>query len=161
MQLKKILLRAPNWVGDTAVATPAMKAIRAKFPDAEITVMVRPSVTGVFASARYVDRVWTEPRPSAIREWLRIMMDVRRKHFDLAVLLQRLVFGDHQAADLLVFFDQLLLFFFRKVFPLFKKRFEEGIFFAPKRVYPGQVEPDLEIPPVFFFKVFLGPGEVF
>jgi hypothetical protein len=25
MQLKKILLRAPNWIGDTAVATPAMK----------------------------------------------------------------------------------------------------------------------------------------
>jgi heptosyltransferase-2 len=51
MQLKNILLRAPNWVGDTAVATPTMKAIRAKYPEAEITVMVRPSVTGVFASA--------------------------------------------------------------------------------------------------------------
>jgi heptosyltransferase-2 len=63
-----------------------MKAIRAKFPDAEITVMVRPSVAGVFASAKYVDRVWTEPKPSGLREWLRIMMEVRRQHFDMAVL---------------------------------------------------------------------------
>src|SRR5262252_4989550 len=76
MPLKKILLRAPNWVGDSAVATPSMKAIRAKFPDAEITVMVRPSVAGVFASAKYVDRVWTEPKPSRLREWLRIVMAV-------------------------------------------------------------------------------------
>ena len=86
MQLKKILLRAPNWVGDSAVATPAMRAIRAKFPDAEITVMVRPSVSGVFASAGFVDRVWTEPRPSGLREWFRIARDVRRQQFDMAVL---------------------------------------------------------------------------
>jgi heptosyltransferase-2 len=63
-----------------------MKAIRAKFPEAEITVMVRPSVTGVFASAKYVDRVWTEPRPSGIRDWLRIALEVRKQHFDLAIL---------------------------------------------------------------------------
>jgi len=86
MQLKKILLRAPNWVGDSAVATPAIKAIRTKFPDAEITVMVRPSVAGVFASARYVDRVWIEPKPSGLREWFRITRAVRQQHFDLAVL---------------------------------------------------------------------------
>ncbi|HET9130691.1 MAG TPA: glycosyltransferase family 9 protein, partial [Terriglobia bacterium] len=86
MPLKKILLRAPNWVGDSAVATPSMKAIRAKFPDAEITVMVRPSASGVFASARYVDRVWSEPKPAGIREWLRIVREVREQHFDLAVL---------------------------------------------------------------------------
>jgi heptosyltransferase-2 len=86
MQLKKILLRAPNWVGDSAVATPAIKAIRARFPDAEITVMVRPSVAGVFASARYVDRVWSEPKPSGLREWMRITRAVRQQHFDLAVL---------------------------------------------------------------------------
>jgi heptosyltransferase-2 len=63
-----------------------MKAIRAKFPESEITVMVRPSVAGVLASAPFVDRVWTEPRPSGIRDWLRTAFEVRRQHFDLAVL---------------------------------------------------------------------------
>ena len=86
MQLKKILLRAPNWLGDTVVATPAMKAIRSKFPDAEITVMVRPSATAVFSAATFVDHVWTEPRPAGIREWLQLAGEVRLKHFDLAVL---------------------------------------------------------------------------
>lgn len=86
MQVKKVLLRAPNWLGDAAVATPAMRAIRAKFPDAVITVMARPSVAGVFASAKFVDRVWTEPRPSGLRDWLRLTAEVRRQRFDLAVL---------------------------------------------------------------------------
>lgn len=86
MQVKKILLRAPNWLGDAAVASPAMRAIRAKFPDAEITVMVRPSVAGVFASATFVDRVWTEPRPAGIRDWIRLAMEVRKQRYDLAVL---------------------------------------------------------------------------
>jgi heptosyltransferase-2 len=43
-------------------------------------------VTGIFASATYVDHVWTEPRPSGIRDWLRIALQVRKQHFDLAVL---------------------------------------------------------------------------
>jgi heptosyltransferase-2 len=33
-----------------------------------------------------VDRVWTEPKPAGIREWFRIALEVRREHFDLAVL---------------------------------------------------------------------------
>src|SRR5213594_964258 len=38
----KILIRGPNWVGDAVLAIPAMKAVRALFADAEITLLVRP-----------------------------------------------------------------------------------------------------------------------
>ena len=46
MPLKKILMRGPNWVGDSVLAIPAMKAVRARFPEAEITLLVRPWVAG-------------------------------------------------------------------------------------------------------------------
>src|SRR5688572_10892865 len=86
MQLNKILLRGPNWVGDAVLAIPAMKAIRTTFPEAEITVLVRPWVAGIFTSAPFVDRVWTEPRPATLGEWLRLARGIREKHFDMALL---------------------------------------------------------------------------
>ena len=86
MSSQKILLRGPNWVGDAVLAVPAMKAIRAAFPKAEVTLMVRPWVAGVFSGAPFIDRVWTEPRPEGIADWIRIGRSIRRQHFDAGVL---------------------------------------------------------------------------
>jgi heptosyltransferase-2 len=84
--LNKILIRAPNWVGDSVLAIPAMKALRAQFPGAAITLLARPWVSGLFTSARFIDRVWIEPRPTKLKEWSRITRDIRSQGFDLAVL---------------------------------------------------------------------------
>jgi heptosyltransferase-2 len=86
MQIKKILLRGPNWVGDSVLAIPAMKAVRATFPDAEITLLVRPWVAGLFTAACFVDRVWNEPRPASISQWSRLTREIRDGQFDLAIL---------------------------------------------------------------------------
>jgi heptosyltransferase-2 len=82
----KILMRGPNWVGDAVLAIPAMKAIRERFPDAEITLLVRPWVAGIFKSAPFIDHLWSEPRPSGVRDWLRITRGIRRNRYDLALL---------------------------------------------------------------------------
>jgi len=86
MPLKKILIRGPNWVGDSVLAIPAMKAVRARFPDSEITLLVRPWVAGVFKTAPFIDHLWSEPRPAGIGEWMRITNSIRKKRFDLALL---------------------------------------------------------------------------
>ncbi len=87
MQVEKILIRGPNWLGDAVLAIPAMKAVREHFPIAEITVLVRPWVAGLFTSAPFVDKVWSEPKPSRVGDWTRITRNIRARHFDLALLL--------------------------------------------------------------------------
>jgi heptosyltransferase-2 len=84
--MKKILMCAPNWVGDAVLAIPAMKAVRQKFPEAEITLLVRPWVAGVFTSAPFIDKVWSEPRPAGLGDWIRIARNIREKLFDMALL---------------------------------------------------------------------------
>jgi len=86
-KVRKILIRGPNWVGDSVLAIPAMKAVRARFPDAEITLLVRPWVAGLFSSAPFVDKVWSEEKPSGLGDWIRITRDMRNRRFDLALLL--------------------------------------------------------------------------
>jgi heptosyltransferase-2 len=86
MAFNKILLRGPNWVGDAVLAIAAMKAVRDAYPQAEITLLVRPWVAGLFSSAPFIDRVWKEPRPAGLKDWMRLSRSIRTKGFDLALL---------------------------------------------------------------------------
>ncbi len=86
MEPSSILIRGPNWVGDAVLSIPAIKAVRARFPHSSITLMVRPWVGGLFRSAGFIDEVWTQPKPP-LREWFGTAGEVRRRRFDLALLL--------------------------------------------------------------------------
>jgi len=44
----KILFRATNWVGDAIMALPALRAVRARFSDAEIAIVARPYVADIY-----------------------------------------------------------------------------------------------------------------
>ena len=87
MDVEKILIRGPNWVGDAVLAIPAMKAMRGHFPGAEITLLVRPWVAGLFTAAPFIDQVWSEEKPSGVGDWTRVIRDIRKRRFDLALVL--------------------------------------------------------------------------
>jgi heptosyltransferase-2 len=87
MQVAKILIRGPNWVGDAVLAIPALKALRRYFSHTEITLLVRPWVAGLFRSAAFIDRLWVEQKPSGLADWKRITRNIRAGGFDLALLL--------------------------------------------------------------------------
>jgi heptosyltransferase-2 len=86
MSFQKILIRCPNWVGDSILAVPAMKALRSRFPDSELTLLARPWVAGLFTSAPFLDRVWSEPKARGVRQWTRLTREIRARRFDLAIL---------------------------------------------------------------------------
>jgi len=85
--IKRVVVRGTNWVGDSVMTVPALRALRRLLPDAQITLAIRPSAKGVFSEVDFVDEVLVYDRRNAfsivsqIREW-------RRRHFDLAVLFQ-------------------------------------------------------------------------
>ncbi len=85
----KIAIFCPNWVGDLVMATPALRAVRAQFPEAEISAIVRPYVGPVLAGLKLVDQIlWHQPHGprSQDRGW-RLAKRLRREEFDLAVVL--------------------------------------------------------------------------
>ncbi|HSB68182.1 MAG TPA: lipopolysaccharide heptosyltransferase II [Candidatus Methylomirabilis sp.] len=88
-QVGRILVREVNWVGDAVLTLPALEAIGRRFPGAEITVLAKSWVAGLFAGQPVVDRV-IEYRTDGIHRGLggrrRLAAEVRREGFDLAVL---------------------------------------------------------------------------
>jgi heptosyltransferase-2 len=52
----KILVRATNWVGDAVMSIPALEALRARWPEAEITVAGRDSIADLYRGQPFIDR---------------------------------------------------------------------------------------------------------
>jgi heptosyltransferase-2 len=87
----KILVRAPNWVGDAVMAIPALEAIRRAHAKAEIIILARPAVADLYGDQPFADRILKYDNASRHSGWLgreRLIRELRREKFDLAVLLQ-------------------------------------------------------------------------
>lgn len=85
----KILVFIPNWVGDAVMATPALVALRARFPDARITALARPYVCEVLEGHPAIDEVRPVDSLSSrghFKAFLRDALALRGEHFDVAVL---------------------------------------------------------------------------
>lgn len=53
----KIIVRAPNWVGDAVLCTPALTALRKKYPQSHISVLVRDRVGNCFLHNPAIDEI--------------------------------------------------------------------------------------------------------
>ncbi len=85
----KILVRATNWIGDAIMSIPALRAIRQRWPEAEITILARPWVAAMYSGQDFADRVVAltarSGNPIAIEQ---ATESLRAEKFDCAVLLQ-------------------------------------------------------------------------
>jgi len=85
--IKRVVVRGTNWVGDSVMTVPALRALRRILPDAHITLVIRPGTKGIFSEVDFIDDVLIYDRkgalsvPGQVREW-------KRRKFDLAVLFQ-------------------------------------------------------------------------
>ena len=89
--VQQILVRGPNWLGDAVMCEPALRSLRRLFPQASITLLVKPSVAGLFESHPAVDRTLLyedKGRHAGLTGKWRLAGELRREAFDLAVLFQ-------------------------------------------------------------------------
>lgn len=81
----RVLVVAPSWLGDAAMATPAFTALRAARPGATITLLCRPGIDSLLADLGAFDRVVVDGL-SGLFGPLRTGVALRRERFDEAVL---------------------------------------------------------------------------
>ncbi len=87
----KILVRGTNWIGDGVMSFPALEALRARFPAAEIVLVVKPWVAELYLHHPAVDRliVYDPQGPHrGQRGFWKLIEKLRAEQFDLAILLQ-------------------------------------------------------------------------
>ena len=87
----KLLVRAPNWVGDAILALPALREVRTRFSEAQIAIVARPYVADLFREQQICDELIDYDSSGAhagISGRERLAAQLRAKKFDLALLLQ-------------------------------------------------------------------------
>lgn len=87
--IRRILVRQVNWVGDAVLTLPAIEALGRRYPGAEIVLLARAWVGGLFVGHPIVDRT-VELRPAGLRHSIfgrwHLARSLSRERFDLAVL---------------------------------------------------------------------------
>ncbi len=89
--LKRILVRAPNWIGDAVMCLPALRALKALYPGADITVLARARVHAVFENNPDIKDIIeydSTGMNKGIKGRIRISREIKKLGFGLAVLFQ-------------------------------------------------------------------------
>jgi heptosyltransferase-2 len=79
-EIRRLLVRAPNWVGDVVLSLPAVRDLRRAFPEARLSMLARPWVADLYGGVAEVDEVL--PSVGLRADTARV-----RGAFDAAVLL--------------------------------------------------------------------------
>jgi heptosyltransferase-2 len=82
--LNRLLIVAPNWLGDAVMALPAIADVRRQAARAEIAVVARPSLAPLFSMVDEVDRVLQLDSLLPLRT---VAGELARHDFDAALLL--------------------------------------------------------------------------
>lgn len=84
--VKHILALVPNWVGDVAMCTPALRAIARKYPDAELTVAGRKTACDVLEGLPHIARSVVLPSRPGARQMLSAARGVKPHARDAAII---------------------------------------------------------------------------
>ncbi|MCH7702125.1 MAG: lipopolysaccharide heptosyltransferase II [Planctomycetes bacterium] len=89
---RKILVVLPTWVGDFVMATPTLRALRRRYPSAQITLLANPNLEDLIRGGTWMDEVivWDAKRRrrgQGTQGLWRMSAELRRRRFDWAVLL--------------------------------------------------------------------------
>ena len=83
----RIALFVPNWIGDAVMATPAIRAIRERYPDAHLIGVGRSYVEGALEGAPWFNEwISLDPRGPRSHRPLNAIRSLRRQPIDIAVL---------------------------------------------------------------------------
>jgi heptosyltransferase-2 len=86
----RLVVFAPNWLGDAVMALPAVQAARATYADAHLAVAARPSVAALFAMVPGVDDVVpldSRAGLAGVRRWRIDAARLQAGRYDRAILL--------------------------------------------------------------------------
>ncbi|MBV8361334.1 MAG: lipopolysaccharide heptosyltransferase II [Deltaproteobacteria bacterium] len=86
---KRVLVKEVNWLGDLVLSLPALRALRAAFAGAALSVLIRQGLAGFFDGIDWIDEVIPYTMRAGIRGWAdqrKIIAALRAHQFDLAVI---------------------------------------------------------------------------
>jgi len=83
----KIIVRAPNWIGDSILAVPAAYSLSRNFPQAQIWIAAKEWVKDLFSSHDFIKGIFPLPDADGFRNLKDSIQKIKSFNFDIGVLL--------------------------------------------------------------------------
>jgi heptosyltransferase-2 len=87
MKSVKILIRVPNWIGDSVLARPAIESIAANFPQAELWLSAAEWVKDLFSSDGRIAGIVPFSPSNGIKNLREASRKLKAESFDIGILL--------------------------------------------------------------------------
>lgn len=87
---KRILIARTDRIGDVLLSTPVIKAVREKYPQAFIAMIVSPYAKDIVEGNPYLDEVILYDKDGKHKSWprsIKFARNLEKKRFDLAIIL--------------------------------------------------------------------------
>ncbi len=86
-EIRKIVIRMPNWIGDAVMATPIPKSVAYLYPKAKIDVITRPWCADVFKNNPYINEIVIIDEKKSLKNYLKLIRHLKRQNYDLGILI--------------------------------------------------------------------------
>jgi heptosyltransferase-2 len=83
----RVLVRAPNWIGDSVLAIPALENLHLNLPEAEIWIAAKAWVEPVFSEFPFISGIIPLPERSGLKDQFRQARELTELDFDAGLLL--------------------------------------------------------------------------
>lgn len=91
-EIKRILIRTTNWVGDVVMTLPALEALKNCFPESRISVLAKPWVAPLLEGHPLIDDIIilkdSKGTLYGLKEIIRVSRKLKQMNFDTAILFQ-------------------------------------------------------------------------
>jgi len=86
--IRKIIIRSPNWVGDVVMATPAFRCIRENFPEAEITLVLKTYVQNLIKGTPWFNKLFVldNNKCNKTAQFISTVKELRSEGYDIGFL---------------------------------------------------------------------------
>ncbi|MDI6783656.1 MAG: lipopolysaccharide heptosyltransferase II [bacterium] len=84
--MQSILIRSTNWVGDSILTTPAVRALRYLYPQAKLTLLIKQNLRELWKDNPDITEILIHPDKLTLGSFFSLINQLRQKKFDLAVL---------------------------------------------------------------------------
>jgi heptosyltransferase-2 len=86
MEFMKIVVRAPNWIGDSILALPALNNLKKNFPDAQIWISAREWVKDLFTLGNLIEGTVPLLKQGGMKALRESSREFKNLRFDLGIL---------------------------------------------------------------------------
>lgn len=85
--IKRIVIRTPNFIGDTVMMLPALDLVRKNYPDSQITIICRPQARAIFRNKGIYNIIEDDTKgKQRFLKTISLLKELRKETYDLGIL---------------------------------------------------------------------------